>query len=71
MPMMVPVVSSNLSAVGYDEVAGTLYVEFLSGSRYAYYGVPAETYRGLVSADSKGRYLHRFIKGAYAYRRIW
>lgn len=65
---MVPVDSSNLSSVGYEN--GTLYVRFNSGGLYAYSGVPEQVHRELMAAESHGKYLARYIKGVYPYRRI-
>ena len=65
---MIPVDSSNLSSVGYEN--GTLYVAFNSGGLYSYSGVPASVYSGLLSASSKGRYFHANIKNVYPYQRI-
>ena len=47
---MIPVDSSNLSSVGYEN--GTLYVAFNSGGLYSYSGVPASVYSGLLNASS-------------------
>ena len=65
---MIPVVSSDLSSVGYEN--GTLYIRFRSGGTYMYFYVPEDVYRGLMSASSNGRYFHAYIKNQYAYRRI-
>lgn len=65
---MIPVVSSNLSAIGYE--SHTLYVRFNDGSLYSYDAVPVEVYQGLMNASSKGQYLATFVKGRYPYRRI-
>lgn len=65
---MIPVVSSNLSAVGYESL--TLYVRFNDGSLYSYDNIPVEVYQGLMNASSKGHYLFTAIKGHYPYRRI-
>ena len=65
---MIPVVSSNLVAVGFDEKSNTLRVQFHSGT-YDYTGVPKSIYEGLMSAASKGEYHAQFIKNAYPYRR--
>ncbi len=65
---MIPVDSSDLSSVGYEN--GTLYIAFNSGGLYSYSGVPASVYSGLLSASSKGRYFHANIKNAYPYQRI-
>jgi len=67
---MIPVSSSNLSAVGYDSSTHVLYVSFHSGSMYAYNGVPQEIYNGLMAAPSKGKYHAAYIKNSFAYRRI-
>ena len=65
---MIPVDSSDLSSVGYEN--GTLYIAFNSGGLYSYSGVPASVYSGLLSASSKGRYFHANIKNVYPYQRI-
>jgi KTSC domain len=62
--------SSNLRAVDFDAASATLYVKFHSGSLYAYFGVPYHRYQGLMSASSKGSYLHEYIRNSYRYRRI-
>jgi len=64
---MIPVQSSNLVAVGYDN--GTLVIEFRSGT-YEYSGVPLSVYQGLMSAHSHGEYHARNIKHSYPYKRI-
>lgn len=64
------VISSNLSAVGYDASDGTLEVEFHGGRIYQYSDVPASVYRGLLDAPSKGSYFHAHIRNAYPYRRL-
>jgi len=65
---LVPVESSDLAAVGYG--GGTLIIGFHSGGVYAYCGVPVSEYRGLMLADSHGKYFHAHIKRRYACRRI-
>lgn len=65
---MIPVVSSNISAIGYEGT--TLYVLFNSGSTYAYLNVPKNAYDALMSASSHGSYLAAHIKGVYPYRKI-
>jgi hypothetical protein len=37
---MIPVSSSNIESIGYDEQNGQVYVRFLNGSLYVYKGVP-------------------------------
>ena len=65
---MIPVDSSNLSSVGYEN--DTLYVAFNSGGLYSYSGVPASVYSGLLNASSKGSYFHENIKNVYPYTKI-
>ena len=67
---MVPVMSSDLSSVGYDAASRTLYVRFHKGGTYSYSNVPEGVYRGLMNAPSKGRYFRENIRTTYAYRRI-
>lgn len=64
------VISSNLRAVDYNPLNGTLTIQFHSGSMYEYYNVPQHIYDGLLSAPSKGKYHHRHIKNSYGYSRI-
>ena len=66
---MIPVVSSNLAAVGYDSENQILTVQFHSGL-YEYMNVPESVFNGLLNASSKGQYHAAYIKNAYPYRRI-
>ena len=65
-----PVVSSNLSSMGYNPITETLEVEFQTGSVYQYFEVPKEVYKELESADSLGSYLSRNIRNEYSYERL-
>lgn len=67
-----PVTSSNVKAVAYygQGRTGLLRVRFHSGSEYEYQGPPYEVYAGMLDAPSKGKYLHRQVKGRYGYRLI-
>jgi len=65
---MIPVSSSNLSSVGYEN--GTLYIAFNSGGVYAYFDVPPSVYQGLMAASSHGSYHAKYIKNVYPYQRI-
>lgn len=67
----IPVSSSNVASIGYDESTSTLEVEFLSGRIYHYYGIPKHVYESFIDADSKGKYLNNYIKKAgYSYARV-
>ena len=66
-----PVRSSALKSVGYDQASNILEIEFTGGEVYQYFDVPAEVHRGLMAAESHGRYFHQHVRGkSYRYRRI-
>ncbi len=68
LPEMIAVDSTNIEAVGYDEPAQDLYVQFEGGRIYIYSGVSTYTYEDLLSAPSKGSYFNREIKPNYEAR---
>lgn len=70
MPNMIPIFSSNLSAIGYERVDSTLYIQFTNGHLYAYSDVPLSVYDGLMNAPSHGQFFARFIKNSYRYCRL-
>ena len=57
-----PVKSSNVKAVGYDEVKKVLEVEFKSGGIYQYAGVQPEMYTDLLAAESIGRFVSQVVR---------
>ena len=67
---IVPVRSSNIASVGYDEESETLEIEFTTGAIYEYYDVPSAIHEGLISARSHGRYFHQHIRNRYTYSQI-
>ncbi len=68
--VMIPVVSSNVESIGYDESTQTLRVRFLTGTTYDYKNVLSMEFEQLKNAQSVGSYLNRNIKGNYAYERV-
>ena len=68
---MLPVSSSNLRAVGYDDSNHILVINFHSGNSYSYSGVPRSMFDGLLSAGSKGSYHASYIKHSFPYQRIY
>lgn len=64
----IPVSSSNLASVGYQD--GILEVAFKSGSVYQYTGVPESVYEALMSATSHGKFFAAFIRNNYPYRQV-
>lgn len=70
MPEMIPVKSSNLSAIGYDPDLHELTVLFTTGAKYVYEGVSAEVHRTLMEAESVGRYFMQNVKGKFDTRKV-
>jgi hypothetical protein len=68
---LIPCVSSQLTAYGYDAATSVLAIQFKSsGSVYHYFDVPQSVFDGLNAAESKGSYFIRNIKRApYRYAR--
>lgn len=64
-PRMHHVTSSSISAVGYDDAHGRLFLDYVNGGRYVHYGVPASVHRELLAAESIGAYVNRVIKPRY------
>ena len=67
---MLAVQSSMMTAVGYDAQNKTLRIRFIQDADYDYSGVPPEIYQSLLSAESKGKYYHRYIKGLFPSKRV-
>lgn len=67
----IPVSSTNLMSIGYDESTSVLEVKFQRTGVYQYFGVPADAYEQLMAAPSKGAYFNEAIKkGGYACARV-
>jgi hypothetical protein len=60
----IPVISSCLRSVGFDESSVTLEIEFIDGGIYQYSRVPDKVHASLMSAASKGSYFDRNIRKA-------
>ena len=68
---MIPVSSSNVQAIGYDEANQVLFVRFNNNTVYTYQGVPVSEFNGLQIAPSVGSYLDANIKkGPYPHQRL-
>ena len=70
LPEMLPVSSSNIDSIGYNEDNQEVYVRFLNNSLYVYKGVPLHEFENLRDAPSLGSYLHRNFKNVYPYERV-
>lgn len=62
---MVPVDSSNIRAIGYDQDIEQLHVQFLNDRHYIYHAVPSWVFDYFMEAKSKGGFFARIIKGVY------
>lgn len=61
VPPMIPVYSSNVRSIGYDENLQELFMSFKDGSLYKYYRIPPNLYEDLkYTADSGGSVGARF-----------
>lgn len=58
--VMYQVNSSNIEGVGWKD--NKLYVKFLKGAVYEYENISPDLWEGLAHADSKGSWLHWWIK---------
>jgi predicted metal-dependent hydrolase len=65
-----PVRSSNIKAIGHDPNTRALYVKFRNGGHYVYHDVDLADYSRLMAAESKGKYLHQFIKGKHRHTKL-
>jgi hypothetical protein len=67
----ISVSSTNISAIGYDEISQTLCVRFNNLAEYHYFGVPQEVYDGLRIAASVGQFFDQNVKKAgYSYSQV-
>lgn len=65
-----PVTSSNITAIGYDADKQVLRVNFKSGGRYEYHGISPALHKSLMAAQSKGNYLHWYIRDRFTTRKL-
>ena len=70
LPTMIPVESSNVHSVGYNEKTNEMFVQFLTKSVYKYKEVPKVVYDALFEADSVGCYLNKKIKPNFAFEKV-
>ena len=62
--------STVIRRFDYSPDLGELTVEFVTGRRYVYSGVPAEEAEALRSAFAKGVHFNRRIRDRYPYREL-
>jgi len=66
----IPVTSSNIKSIGYDELSSVLEVEFTSGDIYQYLDVPIYLYEQFLQTSSYGQFLNENIRYQYRYTKI-
>lgn len=59
-----PVISSNISSIGYDKEKSRLCVQFNNGKVYEYTGVPQETFVDLITSESHGKSFNKLIRNS-------
>lgn len=57
--------SAGIVKVEYDKKKLEMYVTFKTGKVYTYYDVPIEIWTAWTTAESKGSFFSRQIKGRY------
>lgn len=62
--------SSTILSIGYEPANSTLEIEFKNGGLYQYFNVPEPIYQQFMASDSKGKFLHVYIKPAYPCSRV-
>ncbi|HEY1189003.1 MAG TPA: KTSC domain-containing protein [Gemmata sp.] len=67
---LIPVESSMLTAIGYDEAMRELTAVFVNGNVWRYSGVPKSVYQQLLASDSKGSFMRSLVIGAYPESRV-
>lgn len=65
LPPMKQVMSSHVSAVGYDDDTQTLYVEYKNGKISKYADVPPDLADKVSNSYSIGQALNQHIKGSF------
>jgi len=62
--------SKLLASSAYDGGKHIRYLRFRSGEIYRYFEFPAEQYRELLKAESRGRYFLSHIRNQFRYERL-
>lgn len=58
---MIPVSSSNVESIGYED--GVIEVHFHNGYAYRYPNCSEELFSQFLNASSKGSFVHKYLKG--------
>jgi hypothetical protein len=60
--------TTNVGIADFYMDKGVLYISFLDGSKFEYFGVPRNVYIKMVNAESPGRFARRHVYNVYLYR---
>lgn len=67
---MLPVQSSVIDSIGYDQATSNLMVVFRDGHVYEFHMVPQHVWEEFLAASSKGAFFNEMLKeGPYGQRR--
>ena len=66
---MKPVQSSNINAVGYDELNQVMHVEFTNGNKYIYFDVPPKYHEAFIGSDSIGKHFVKHVRGHFDFQK--
>jgi KTSC domain len=61
-----PVNSTNILSIGYDEESQILEIEFNTKRIYRYSNVPPHIYSALMKSSSHGKYFLKHIANSYS-----
>lgn len=61
LPNMLPFDSSRVAEAGYSSGTKTLYVRFVDGTPWNYFGVERNEWRNFRRSASPGRYINRVL----------
>ncbi len=67
---LIPVPSTVIQSFNYESASRQLVIEFQSHLRYVYYDVPAEVFREMRVAESRGAYFNQRVRDRYSYSRL-
>lgn len=65
MAELIPIESSMIQAVSYDETEQSLLILFNSGKAYRYFQIPKALFEELLASDSKGSFMRDRIIDQY------
>jgi hypothetical protein len=66
----VPLESNVFTSAAYGADARQLYLRFHEGNIYRYFECPRSVYKGLLAAESKGRYFAQHIRNGFRCERV-